>query len=125
MEMTPPIPDPTAELAATCVAVICRANRGIWPASSCEWRRVLRRLGLRLVPVRSRPGASWRGKLAGDLIMVRWVLPPERLWPVLAHEVAEWLLRTDGHAEELVCPGVHRHQVACHVAQSALHPDHG
>jgi hypothetical protein len=95
-----------------CRLQIEAANGGAWPVSLMEWRRVCRAFGLRIVWIRARCGSRFRGALVGSDVLVRWTRRPGAAEAVLAHEVAEWLLRAELRERERLEAGCCPHLVA-------------
>lgn len=89
-------------LADRCVRTICHANGGAWPSTLMEWRRVCRRFNITLKLVRGCPGFT--ALLLDDLIIVRYSHDCGRVHPWIAHEVSEFLLRSDIAGPPCVVP---------------------
>lgn len=115
------------EIAQRIIELIYEANRGTWPATLFQWRRVAQRFGLHLYCLRaSRP---FTPRIYDDFLIVPW-LPAMRdtdhclLVRWLTHELTEAILIWDGEPEYCYVtaetPNQARHRIARLVENLAV-----
>lgn len=98
-------------VAARVMEEILYANRGRWPQSIWQLRRLSRRFGIRkwvFVSPTLIPEPHVRRNV---LYLPRLRHDPARLGRFVIHEIVEQCLKWEG-TEPCICPGVQRHEIA-------------